>query len=417
MASIFIDRLRFPASRHRSNQAGGDPGNSDLAQQELARFEKKVTTKVLPNGLTVLLIERPEAPVFSYYTLVDAGDANDPTGESGLAHMFEHLAFKGTEEIGTTNWPAEKVALKKVEETYAAYDAEYRKRVGQDPAKLKQLRDAFDAAKKDAQQYVVPNQFTEIAEENGAHGHQRIDRPRLDRIFLEHAGEPARALGISGERPHRPSRSARVLQRARRGDGRAAHAHRLQSRSGGWWSSSWRPRMSRIPMDAPAWAGSRSCRRSTRRRPRPSTRSTTSPSNIVIAVAGDLNAATAMPIMEKYFGAIPAGPKPEPMTTVEPKQNAEKSVIIREATQPFYIEGYHRSDYLDPDDQVYDAITDILSNGRVSRLYRSLVRDQRIAAEAEGFSGFPGDEISGTLRVLCRAIPGHTPQEMRDRDP
>jgi predicted Zn-dependent peptidase len=143
------------------------PATSDMARQELARFEKRVTVKVLPNGLTVLLIERPEAPVFSYFTLVDAGDANDPTGQSGLAHMFEHLAFKGTEEIGTKNWPAEKVALQKVEDAYAAYDAEYRKRVGQDPAKLKQLREAFDAAKKDAQQYVVPNQFTEIAEENG----------------------------------------------------------------------------------------------------------------------------------------------------------------------------------------------------------------------------------------------------------
>ena len=150
---------------------------TDLAQQELARFEKRVTTKVLPNGLTVLLIERPEAPVFSYYTLVDAGDANDPTGQSGLAHMFEHLAFKGTDEIGTTNWPAEKVALQKVEDTYAAYDAEYRKRVGQDPARLKQLREAFEAAKKDAQQYVVPNQFTQIAEENGASGDQRLHRP------------------------------------------------------------------------------------------------------------------------------------------------------------------------------------------------------------------------------------------------
>ncbi len=125
---------------------------------------------------------------------------------------------------------------------------------------------------------------------------------------------------------------------------------------------------------------------------------------MVIAVVGDLKASTAMPVLEKYFGAIPAGPKPEPMTTVEPQQIAEKSVIIREATQPFYIEGYHRSDYLDPDDPVYDAITDILSNGRISRLYRSLVRDQRIAAESEGFSGFPGDEVSRALRVLCRAL-------------
>jgi hypothetical protein len=77
--------------------------------QYLAGFEKKTTVKVLPNGLTLIVCERPEAPVFSYYTLVDAGSADDPQGDSGLAHMFEHMAFKGTEQIGTTDYPAEKV--------------------------------------------------------------------------------------------------------------------------------------------------------------------------------------------------------------------------------------------------------------------------------------------------------------------
>jgi len=100
--------------------------------------------KVLPNGLTLVVCERPEAPVFSYYTLVDAGSADDPGGESGLAHMFEHMAFKGTEQIGTANYPAEKIALAKVESAYAAYDAEYRKRVGQDPARLAQLEKVFE---------------------------------------------------------------------------------------------------------------------------------------------------------------------------------------------------------------------------------------------------------------------------------
>ncbi len=55
--------------------------------QDLAGFEKRITTKVLPNGLTLIVCERPEAPVFSYFTLVDAGDANDPSGQSGIAHM------------------------------------------------------------------------------------------------------------------------------------------------------------------------------------------------------------------------------------------------------------------------------------------------------------------------------------------
>ena len=54
----------------------------------LADFEKRVTVKVLPNGLTLIVCERPEAPVFSYFTIVDAGDANDPGGESGpRAHV------------------------------------------------------------------------------------------------------------------------------------------------------------------------------------------------------------------------------------------------------------------------------------------------------------------------------------------
>jgi predicted Zn-dependent peptidase len=137
------------------------------------------------------------------------------------------------------------------------------------------------------------------------------------------------------------------------------------------------------------------------------------PSNIVIAVVGDVKAATAIPILERYFAPIPAGPKPEPMTTVEPPQFAEKSVVIKEATQPFYIEAYHRPDYRDPDDAVYDAITDIFSNGRTARLYRSLVRDQKIAAEAQGFSGFPGDKYPGLFAVYAVPLPGHTPEQMR----
>ena len=74
--------------------------------QDLKSFEQRITTKVLPNGLTLIICERPEAPVFSYTTFVDVGAVNDPSGESGLAHMFEHLAFMGTSEIGTTDYAA-----------------------------------------------------------------------------------------------------------------------------------------------------------------------------------------------------------------------------------------------------------------------------------------------------------------------
>src|SRR5215469_17215603 len=111
--------------------------------QDLKSFEQKITTKVLPNGLTIIICNRPEAPVFSYTTFVDAGDVNDPWGQSGLAHMFEHLAFKGTTEIGTKDWPDEKTALEKVEAAEQAYEAENLKQTGRDEKKLEELHNEF----------------------------------------------------------------------------------------------------------------------------------------------------------------------------------------------------------------------------------------------------------------------------------
>jgi predicted Zn-dependent peptidase len=380
-------------------------------QQELANFEKRVTVKVLPNGLTLIICERPEAPVFSYFTIVDAGDANDPSGESGLAHMFEHLAFKGTKDIGTTDYPAEKVALAKVEETYAAYDTEYRKRVGQDPAKLKQLKADFDAAERAANQYVIPNEFTEIAEANGASGldaETSLDATQYywsmpsNRLQLWAYLESDRIANPVPRQFYR-ERSVVMEERRMRVDsdpvGRMVEqflatayvAHPYHRPNVGWESE-----LSQITAtEAEAFH-----------------KEYYVPANIVIAVVGDVTAAD-MPMLEKYFGAIPPGPKPEPMTTVEPPQTAEKEVIIKEATQPLYLEGYHRPDYHDPDDAVYDAIQDIFSNGRTSRLYRSLVRDEQIAAEAEGFSGFPGDKFPGLFAFFAVPNAGHTPDEMR----
>ena len=80
------------------------------------------------------------------------------------------MAFKGTDKIGTKNWPAEKVALAEVERRYRAYDYERRKEVGSDPKKVEQLRKAWEAAVKKAQQYVIPNEFDEILTRNGAQG-------------------------------------------------------------------------------------------------------------------------------------------------------------------------------------------------------------------------------------------------------
>src|ERR1700690_1073206 len=106
-----------------------------LCAQSLQEFQKKVTEFALPNGMRFLIIERHEAPVVSFHTYVNVGSVDDPSGESGIAHMFEHMAFKGTPTIGTKNWPAEKLALGEVERVYDRYDAERNKGEKADPAK------------------------------------------------------------------------------------------------------------------------------------------------------------------------------------------------------------------------------------------------------------------------------------------
>ncbi len=381
--------------------------------QDLASFEKRTTVKVLPNGLTLIVCERPEAPVFSFYTLVDAGSADDPLGDSGLAHMFEHMAFKGTTEIGTTNYPAEKVALAKVEVAYAAYDTELRKRVGQDAAKLANLKKAFQDAQAAAQKYVIPNQFSQIAEQNGAVGINASTAEDSTQYFWSMPSNrlelwaylESQRIGQPVQREFYKERDVVQEERRMRIDsapiGRmveqflaTAYLAHPYGRSGVGWESE----ISQVnATEAEAFH-----------------KKYYVPSNIVIAVVGDLKASETMPVLERYYSKIPAGPKPEPMTTIEPPQFAEKSVVIKEATQPFYLEGYHRPDYRDPDDSVYDAITDIFSNGRTARLYRSLVRDQKIAAAGEGFSGFPGQKFPGLFAVYAVPLPGHTPEEMRE---
>src|SRR3979409_1572513 len=126
--------------------------------QDVTSFEKTITVKKLANGLTVVVMERPEAPVFSCSTRVDAGSVQEVPGITGLAHMFEHMAFKGTHEIGTTNWPAEKVALEKVETAYAAYLSENLKEVGRDDKKLAALTKTWQDAVAEADKFVVPNE-------------------------------------------------------------------------------------------------------------------------------------------------------------------------------------------------------------------------------------------------------------------
>jgi predicted Zn-dependent peptidase len=383
------------------------------AAQDLASFEKRVTVKKLSNGLTVVVCERPEAPVFSFFTHVDAGSAQDPTAKTGLAHMFEHMAFKGTETIGTKDYAAEKIALEKVEQAYAAYIYERDQRIGRDEAKVKQLEAAWQAAVKVANQYVVPNQYPQILENNGAEGLNAFtsyDETAYHYSFPENRLELWAYM--ESERFIHPvmrefykERNVVIEERRMRTDSNPIGRLLEQFTTAAFQASQYhRPTI--------GWMGDLN------------TFSATDanlffheyyiPSNMVVGVVGDVKAGEAIPIIEKYFGRIPSHEKPDERTTTEPPQNSERRVVLRESSQPVYLEGYHRPDYLDKDDAVYDAIADLMSAGRTSRLYRSLVRDKKIASDSAGFTGLPGVKYPHLFAFYAFPMPGHKLDEVAD---
>jgi predicted Zn-dependent peptidase len=379
--------------------------------QDLASFEKRITVKKLDNGLTVIICERPGAPVFSFNTHVDAGSVQDPMGQTGLAHMFEHMAFKGTDKIGTTDYAAEKIALARVETAYAAYIAERDKRVGRDEQKLKDLQKVWQDDIADAQKYVKPNEFPQILESNGAEGMNAStseDQTEYHYSFTENRLELWAYL--ESERFLHPvmrefykERNVVIEERRMRTDsnpvGRlieqfttaAFQAHPYHRPTIGWMADL----NSFSATDAQHFFDEYYI-----------------PPNMVVAVVGDIKASEALPIIEKYFGRIPSRPQPDERTTTEPPQNAERRVILQDRAQPLYLEGYHRPDYHDKDDNVYDAIADLMSNGRTSRLYRALVRDKKIAAYSAGFSGLPGIKYPHLFAFYAFPLPGHTTDEV-----
>jgi predicted Zn-dependent peptidase len=383
---------------------------SSLAQ-DVASFEKRTTVKVLKNGLTVILCERPEAPVFSFFTIVDAGAVQDPEGSAGMAHMFEHEAFKGTDRIGTTNYAKEKVALEKVEQAWAAFDREDRKEIGRDAKKVADLKAAFNKAVEDANQYVIKNRFGEIIDREGGVGLNASTSMDSTQYFYS---MPVNRFETWAYLESSRFRSG-VLREFYKERDVVHEERRLRTDSnpiGKMVEQFTATAYSVHPYHRSGIGSPSEIDHLTATEAAKFYRKYYVPSNMVIALVGALKPEQVFPIVEKYFGPIPSSPKPEPLIVPEPEQFAERTVIMRDKSQPLYIEGYHRPGYKDADDAVYDVISDLVSAGRTSRLYRSLVRDQKIAAFAGGFSGLPGTKYPGLFSFVAVPLPGHTSQEM-----
>ena len=327
--------------------------------------------------------------------------------------MFEHMAFKGTEVIGTKDYAKEKIVLEQLEKAYLAYDIEKRKIIGRDEKKLATLEKEWKDLVDKADEFVKPNEFGELIENHGGTGlNAGTSMDETSYYYSLPANQMELWAYLESSRFLHPvyrqfykERNVVVEERRMRVDsspiGRLVEqvlatayvAHPYQVSGIGWPSEI---------MGVTATEASEFFK------------TYYTPSNMVVAVVGDIQINQTMDIIQRYFGRIPKGPKAPDLRTVEPPQTAERTVVLREKGQPWYLEVYHRPAYTDPDDAVYDAITDLMSNGRTSRLYRSLVRDKKLALFAGGEGGFPGNKYPNLFLFFAVPSQGKTPQQVAE---
>ena len=381
-----------------------------LRAQDLKEFEKKVTEFRLANGLRFIVAERHEAPVVSFHTYVNAGSVDDPSGETGLAHMFEHMAFKGTETIGTKDWPNEKKALDAIEAVYDRLEAERNRGPKADEGKLGALEAQVKMAIDEAQAYVQPNEYARVIEENGGAGlnagterdsteyYYSLPSNRIELWFLLESQRflhpvfrefyKERDVVMEEHRMRVESNPQGKLQQEFLATAFAAHPYR--NPPGGWPSDIANLRRSEA---------------------RDFFEKHYVPANIAIAIVGDVNPADARRMAERYFGALQARPLPALVHTQEPPQPGLKMAIVDSASQPVALVGYKRPDQYDRDDAAFDVIQLILSSGRTGLMYKELVQDKRIALAAQAIATFPGGRYPNLFTFLLAPSLGHSVEE------
>ncbi len=382
-----------------------------VSAQDLASFEEKTSTHVLDNGWTFVIVNRPVAPVFSYATFADVGGAQEVPGITGLAHMFEHMAFKGTPNIGTTDYEAEKVALAELEDAYAAYQRA-RTAVNPDEEEVQTLLAAFEAKQEEAAQYVVPNEFDEALSRQGGTGLNAFTNSDATGYFFSLPSNRFELFAfLESERFFHPVfrefyKERDVVQEERR--------LRTESQPIGRMIEQFlATAFVAHPYKQPVVGYMSDLQSFTATDAQEFFEKYYGPSNLTTVIVGDVTADEVLPVLKTYFERIPARPKPEALRTVEPPQIAEKTVVLEDPSQPVYVEGYHKPAATHADQPVWDAIDDILSGGRASRLYRSLVEDKKIAAQTGSFASFPGSKYPTMWIAFAIPSPGVENEEVQ----
>ncbi len=388
--------------------AAADPGHGAI--RDAGEYMKKnVVTRKLKNGITVILLNRGYAPVLAFEIAFRVGSVDESYRTIGAAHLLEHMLFKGTETIGTKDWSRERPVQARMEAVGETID---RLRLT-DPgnARLPALEAELKRLEKEQAALVVSTPYDAIYSENGGVGFNASTSKDKTGYYIE---LPASRLEMwakmESERLISPVLREFYLERNNVLQERLMHydsigtgliyekfmataliAHPYRHPIIGWRSN--------IPFLSIEDV-------------RKFYRDYYVPSRMTITVVGMQDNEQTFAVIEKYFGVLEERPDPEPVTVREPKQIGERRFAMNFEANPYLMIGWHKPAFPSGDDLTCDVISEMLTGGKSSRLYRALVLDRKIASSISAWNGAPGSRYDNLFVLFAAPRPPHTPEEL-----
>ncbi len=411
----------LPASlASQERPPGAEEGRPEARQdgRVVDGLDLPVVEHTLANGLRLLVLPRPTSATVSFVVHVPVGSVNEALGSTGAAHMLEHLLFKGTTTIGTTDLEAERALFRKMD---AAFDTvrHLRGRAFMDPdeaareareAEVTRLEERIRALEDEARGYAVPNEFDEILSRNGARGLNASTSWEATEYYVELPANRARLwFALEADRMQGPVfrefyREREVVEEERRA--------RLESSPGGrLWEEHLGAAFRVHPYGVAPIGHMDDIRNLTRSGIEAFYRDHYGPENTVVAIVGGIEPDSAVAWAEAYFGPLERrGPAP-PLLVAEPEQRGERRVEVVADAEPQLVMGWKVGDARDPEGAALGMLANLLVGGRDARLHRRLVRDERIAGfVSAGVS--PGGMYPGLFTIQAAPLAPHTPEEV-----
>jgi predicted Zn-dependent peptidase len=382
-----------------------------------------VTEKQLPNGMRLLLVERHDDPTVAGGWVAHVGSANERPGITGIAHLFEHMMFKGTPTVGTKNYQKDLEIIseqEKIREEMRQEEAKMRQDYRQGKiddllkpenktARFKELEKKFNELIVQQREILVKNDFDRIYTTAGASGMNAFTSTDLTGY---HITVPANKLELwmwmESERLLRPvfrefyaERDVVFEERRMRTDSTPLGKFAETFDSMVWQAHPYSWPVVGWPSDIPAISKAQAD---------DFYATYYAPQNITLILVGDFKSADALAMAEKYFSRIPRGKKDAPeVITLETKQPAEKRMYAEAETNPQIDIAWHTVPYSHRDSYPLGILGQILST-RTGRFYKGLVLGSKVATDVGAYPNHR--KWAGLFIASGDAADGRTPEEV-----